>query len=130
MQRSIKQINWWLCLLSGIGLLYIGARFFFDPVGAETDFGINTLTHGDFSFHHIKGIRDFFFGFVILLLLLKKERRVLGYILLAGTIIPTSDFITVLSYQGYATGHLYAHLIAAIICLGCGLYYSLSAKQQ
>ncbi|MFC0320173.1 MULTISPECIES: DUF4267 domain-containing protein [Olivibacter] len=130
MQRLTKQINWWLCLLSGIGLLFIGARFFFHPVGAEIAFGINTPTNGDFSFHHIKGVRDFFFGFIILLLLLKKDFRILGYILLAGTIIPASDFITVLSYQGRITGYLYAHLIAAIICAGCGLYYSLSAAQH
>lgn len=129
MQRLTKQINWWLCLVSGVGLLYIGARFFFDPVGAENDFGINTLTQGDFSFHHIKGVRDFFFGCVILLLLLKKEQRILGFILLAGTIIPASDFITVLYYQGHATGHLFAHFIAAIICFGCGISY-ISAKYQ
>ncbi|AYB31505.1 DUF4267 domain-containing protein [Chryseolinea soli] len=123
MKHIAKQTIFWISILSGIGLLCIGLRFFLDPLGAETDFGINTLTHGDFSFQYIKGARDFFFGLIILILLWQKEWRTLGLVLLPGAIIPAADFCIVLSQPGYTTSHLYPHLTAVIICLACGAYY-------
>ncbi|HEY5745507.1 MAG TPA: DUF4267 domain-containing protein [Chryseolinea sp.] len=123
MKHIAKQTTFWISLLSGIGLLFIGLRFFLDPPGAETDFGINTLTNGDFSFQYIKGIRDFFSGLIILILLWQKEWRALGFVLLAGSIIPAADFCIVLSQPGFTTRHLYPHLVAVLICLACGSYY-------
>ncbi len=123
MQRSLKQTVFWLRLLSGIGLLYIGVRFFLNPIGAETDYGIYIITNGDFSFQYIKGVRDFFFGLIILVLIWKKEWRALGFVLLLGAIIPAVDFCIVVSHADFTAGHLYAHLTAVIICLVCGIYY-------
>ena len=123
MKRLQQQTAFWLSLLSGIGLLYIGIRFFINPIGAEIDYGIRTVTNGDFSFQYIKGVRDFFFGLIIIFLLWKKQFLALGFILVLGTIIPATDFYVVLSHPDFKTGHLISHLIAIIICLSCGLYY-------
>lgn len=123
MKRLQQKTSFWLSLISGIGLLYIGIRFFINPVGAEIDYGIRTVTNGDFSFQYIKGIRDFFFGLIIILLLGKKQFFALGVILVLGTIIPATDFFVVLSHPGSTAGHLVSHLIAVIICLSCGFYY-------
>ena len=129
MEHIAKQTAFWISLLSGIGLLFIGLRFFLDPLGAEADFGINTLTNGDFSFQYIKGVRDFFYGLVILILLWQKEWRALGFILLPGAIIPTADFCIVLSQPGFTASHLYPHLMAVMICLACGFYYITHSKK-
>jgi uncharacterized membrane protein len=123
MRRLKQQTAFWLSLLSGIGLLYIGIRFFISPLNAEIDYGIHTITNGDFSFQYIKGIRDFFFGLIIIVLLWKKQLFALGLILLLGTVIPAADFCVVLSHPDFQTGHLISHLIAVIICLSCGFYY-------
>lgn len=123
MKRSVKQIVFWLCILSGIGLMFIGIRFYLDPLAATTDYGINTSTNGDFSFQHIKGVRDFFFGIIILVLLWKKQWHALGWILLLGTIIPAADFCIVISRPDYIPAQTLAHLIAVVICVSCGTYY-------
>lgn len=129
MKNIAKQTTFWITLLSGLGLLFIGLRFFLDPLVAETDFGINTLTNGDYSFQYIKGARDFFFGLIIVVLLWQKEWRALGLVLLPGAIVPAADFCIVLSQPGFTVSHLYPHLTAVIICLACGAYYITHSKK-
>ncbi len=129
MNRLLNQIVFWVCLFSSIGLLYIGCRFFINPVGAEIDYGIHTNTNQDFSFHYIKGVRDFFFGLIIIVLLLKKQYQALGFILLFGAAIPAVDFCVVISHPDFTTAHTYAHIIAVLICLSCGFYYLKNSKK-
>ncbi|MBB2151374.1 DUF4267 domain-containing protein [Pedobacter gandavensis] len=123
MKSILKQTAFYCCLLSGLGLLFIGLRFFFDPIAASTDYGIKPQLNMDFSFEYIKGIRDFFFGLIILVLLLKKQWQALGWVLLTGVIIPLADFSIVISQPEYVIGHTIAHLIAIVICFACGIYY-------
>ncbi|MDE1192220.1 MAG: DUF4267 domain-containing protein [Arachidicoccus sp.] len=126
--KQKKHLAFWFTILSGITLLFIGLNFIFNPLGAEAGYGIKTTT-SDFSFHYIKGFRDLFSGIIITLLLLKKEYKSLGYVLLIGTIIPAADFCIVLSNPNFTTGHLYAHAIAIIICIVCGIFYLKNCKR-
>ncbi|ANI89957.1 hypothetical protein A9P82_12060 [Arachidicoccus ginsenosidimutans] len=119
----MKKINFWLCLLSGLMLMFIGLNFIFNPLGAEAGYGIHTNTNGDFSFQYIKGIRDFFSGLIIVVLIFTKEYKALGYVLLLGAIIPAADFCIVISHPDFTAAHLYAHTIAVMICVVCGIYY-------
>lgn len=114
---------WWLTFLSGAMLVFIGLRFFAIPQVAETAFGINTQTNGDFSFHYIKGGRDLVSGSMFIVLLLIKEYRALGLMLLIGAIIPSVDLWVVTSHPGYETARIYPHLSAIILCLVLGWYY-------
>lgn len=123
MKSVIKQVAFWCCLLSGLGLLFIGLRFFFDPIGASIDYGIKPQINTEFSFEYIKGARDFFFGLIILVLLWRKQWQALGWVLLTGTIVPLTDFGIVISQQNYKIEHTIAHLIAVAICFICGVYY-------
>lgn len=109
-----------ICFLTGLGLLFIGIRFFLVPVSAETNYGLQLDTHGDFSFHYIKGIRDCFSGALVLLLLLMKERRALGIALLAASIIPVTDMLIVLSKSYNSFSLAIPHLIAVLICIIVG----------
>ncbi|MDQ1097617.1 MULTISPECIES: DUF4267 domain-containing protein [Chryseobacterium] len=124
MKNSFTKIAFWLCLLSGISLMYIGINFYVNPVQAELNYGISTSTASDYSFHYIKGIRDFFFGFIIICLLLRKQLNALGWVLLFGTTIPAADLGIVISHPDFSSGHLIAHAIAIVICMACGIYYS------
>jgi hypothetical protein len=123
MKNSAKNIAFWGSVLTGILLLFIGGRFFLLPEPATTAFGINVTTNGDHSFQYIKGIRDIFTGSIILLLLFTKELRALGFALLLGCIIPTVDFLIVLTRPQFDVNHLYAHLSAILICVPLGIYY-------
>lgn len=123
MKKITSATMWWLTFLSGAMLVFIGLRFFAIPQVAETAFGINTQTNGDFSFHYIKGGRDLVSGSMFIVLLLIKEYRALGLMLLIGAIIPSVDLWVVTSHPGYETARIYPHLSAIILCLVLGWYY-------
>ena len=123
MKNSAKSIAFWGSIVTGLLLIFIGARFFLVPEAATTAFGINVSTNGNHSFQYIKGIRDIFTGGIILLLLFTKEFRALGFALLLGCIIPTVDFLIVITRSQFDVNHTYAHLSAILICVPLGMYY-------
>jgi hypothetical protein len=123
MKNSLKSIAYWTSILTGLGLLFIGGRFFALPEPATTAFGIHMPTHDDYSLQYIKGIRDIFTGAIILVLLLAKEYRALAIAFLLGCIIPIVDFSIVLSHPDFETARLYPHLSAVVICVLLGIYY-------
>lgn len=128
MKNSAKKIAFWLTLLSGIGLLYLGLNFYINPQQAELNYGIHTSTGLNYSFHYIKGIRDFFFGVIILWFLWRKQYNALGWALIFGTFIPIADFVIVMSQSNFSGSHLISHAVAVFICLGCGIYYTKNYK--
>lgn len=107
-------------LLVGVGMIFLGLRFFFSPEVAEAGYGIHFNEQGDYSFHYIKGVRDVFSGLVLCLLLLTKQTRALGITLLAGTIIPVVDMLVVLSKDYNGIAQAMPHISATIICSVCG----------
>ena len=121
--KSLKTIAFWLTLITGLLLLFIGARFFLSPIVAENDFGISLNTHHDYSFHYIKGARDIFSGLILIFLLRAKEFRALGIILLCSIVIPFTDLLVVISHPGYQADKPYPHIIAILIGLMLGIYY-------
>jgi Domain of unknown function (DUF4267) len=123
MTTAFKSTTWWLSFISGLTLVFIGLRFFIVPEAAETAFGIDLNTQGDFSFHYIKAIRDTFCGILFIILLLLKEWRALGITLLLGTIIPAVDMSIVLSQPHYETARIFPHLTAVILCTGLGIAF-------
>ena len=110
-----------IAFLLGLGMIFLGARFFFSPEEATAAFGIRFNANGDYSFHHIKGIRDIFSGILLCALVLMKERRALGLMLFVATIIPVSDMITVLSKSYNGVQQAIPHIIAIIICSVVGI---------
>ena len=118
----MKTFSFYIVLLTGLLLLFIGARFLLSPQTAELAYGIHIHT-GDFSFHYIKGIRDIFSGLLVIVLLLAKEYRALGLALLCATIVPAGDFFIVLSHADFEVNKLYPHISAIIICVVFGVYY-------
>jgi len=128
MTNTFRTIAWWLTLLTGLTLVFIGARFFIAPDLAETAFGINVNTGGDYSFHYIKAGRDLFSGIIIIVLLLMKEYRALGMLLLLAPIVPTVDMSIVMSQPHYKIAFIYPHLTAIILGIVLGIAYLWNAK--
>lgn len=128
MRKTFANIFFWIGLLTGIGLLYLGINFIVNPLQAQLNYGINFSKSTDYSFHYIKGIRDFCFGIILIWLLLRKQYYSLGWIFIFSTIIPLADFVIVISHQNYLSNHLVSHVIAIIICLVSGIYYTKNYK--
>ena len=123
------RISYAIAFLLGLGMIFLGVRFFISPQVATSGYGIHFNANGDYSFHYIKGIRDLFSGLVICILVLLKERRALGVTLLVGTIIPVTDMLIVLgkSYNGVLQA--VPHITAIIICAVFGMIV-LATKPQ
>ena len=130
MKTVTRTTMWCLTFLSGALLVFIGLRFFAMPQVAETAFGINTQTNGDFSFHYIKGVRDLVSGSMFIALLLMKQYRALGVMLLIGALVPSVDLWVVSSHPGYETARIYPHLTAIILCVVLGWYYVRAPRDQ
>jgi len=110
-----------IALLLGLGMIFLGGRFFLSPEVATAAFGIHFTANGDYSFHQIKGIRDVFSGLLLCALVLMKERRALGIMLFLATIIPVSDMLVVLSKSYTGLQQAMPHIVATIICSVVGI---------
>lgn len=114
-----QKISITIAFLTGLGMIFIGARFLLAPEIAEAGYGLHFNTHGDYSFHYIKGIRDLFAGLLFCILVLSKQTKALGITLLVGTIIPVTDMLIVLSknYNGIiqAIPHISANIVCSVI---------------
>jgi hypothetical protein len=110
-----------VAFITGLGLIFIGARFLLSPQIAEAGYGLHFNEHGDFSFHYIKGIRDIFSGSLISMFVLMNQRRALGLTLTAGTMVPLTDMLIVLNKNYNGVLQAVPHITAIIICLGTGI---------
>lgn len=110
-----------IAFLTGLGMIFIGARFLLAPETAEMGYGISFNEQGDFAFHYIKGIRDIFTGLLLCAFVLLNERRALAITLLAGTIIPLTDMLIVLSKSYNSVQQALPHIIASVICAVSGI---------
>ncbi len=115
------KISYAFALLTGLGMIFLGARFLLIPEAAEAGFGIRFNEQGDYSFHFIKGIRDIFSGLLITVLVFMIQRKALGVTLLAGSIIPFTDMLIVLSKSYNGVLQAMPHIFAIIICAVFGI---------
>jgi hypothetical protein len=115
------KISYTIAFLLGLGMIFLGARFFLSPETATSGFGIHFNAQGDYSFHYIKGVRDIFSGLLICILVLIKEKRPLGLTLIIGTMIPLNDMLIVLGKSYNGVSQAIPHIIAAVICVMFGI---------
>lgn len=127
------KISYAIAMLTGLGMIFLGARFLLSPEIAEAGFGIKFNEQGDYSFHFTKGIRDIFSGILLCVFVIINERRAVGITLLAGTIIPVTDMMIVLSGEGNGVAQAMPHISAIVICLVFGMILLMTkatAKRQ
>jgi hypothetical protein len=123
------KISYAMAFLLGAGMIFLGARFFFAPEAATTGFGIHFNAGGDYSFHHIKGIRDIFSGILLCGFVLMDQRKAVGVTLMAGGIIPVNDMLVVLSKPYNGVIEAMPHIIAIFICFVFGLLLLITKPQ-
>ena len=123
------KISYATAFLLGLGMIFLGSRFFWSPEVATAGYGIQFNAGGDYSFHYIKGIRDIFSGLIICVFVLLNERRALGVTLLAGTMIPVADMLIVLSKSYNTNLQALPHITAIAICAVFGIIL-LATKPQ
>ena len=115
------KISYAIALLVGLGMLFLGARFFFAPEVATAGYGIHVNTNGDYSFDYIKGIRDIFSGILLCAFVLLNERRAVGITLLTGSIISFTDMLIVLSKSYNGVIQAMPHIVATILLIVFGI---------
>lgn len=118
-----------VAFITGLGMIFLGTRFLLSPEIAESGYGIHFNEQGDYSFHYIKGIRDILSGVLLCAFVLMNERRALGVTLLAGTMIPVTDMLIVLSKSYNGVLQAMPHISAIIICSVFGIIL-LATKPQ
>lgn len=124
-----KRFSIAIAFLTGLGLIFIGIRFFIKPETATLSYGLHFNGQGDYSFYYIKGIRDLFTGLLICILILSRQIKALGIALLLGTMVPVTDMFIVLSKNYNGITQAVPHISAIIICFFCGLFLLINRKK-
>jgi len=125
-----KNISIAIAFLTGLGMIFIGARFLIAPETAEAGYGIHFNEQGNYSFQNIKGIRDLFSGLLICIFVLSKQTKALATTLLVGTIIPIVDMLIVLSKDYNGVTQAIPHISAIIVCFLFGVILLRNKKEQ
>lgn len=105
--------------LIGAGIIFMGARAFWEPQAA-VGFGIPDTPTEDRSFHawlYVKGVRDIASGLFLFILLVGGTTHLLGWFLLAACAIPVGDAVIVLRSNGPKTAVYGIHGATAVVML-------------
>jgi len=121
---SVTTIGYALAGLIGVGIVFIGARFILAPRAAAAGYGVQ-LDLGQRSvgaYLSVKGVRDIASGLFVFILMAAGATHLLGWVILAATIIPLADATIVLGHGGSRSIAWGVHgLTAAIMLMTAGL---------
>src|SRR5262249_4433234 len=99
---SVTTIGYVLAGLIGVGIVFIGARFILAPrtaaaaYGVQSDLGQQSVG----AYLSVKGVRDIASGLFVFILMAAGATHLLGWVILAATIIPLADATIVLGHGG------------------------------
>jgi|SRR5690606_26389114 len=88
--------------LTGAGVIFMGIRAFFAPQGAA-GFGIPGTPTEDPAFRawlSVKAVRDLVSGLFFFILIAHGSTQLLGWFMLAATLVPVGDALIVLRSRG------------------------------
>ena len=100
----------WLVVLAGF---VFGLNYLLNGPGAAAGFGIVDPA----GYYVVKGVRDLAYALTALILRVLKQRRALGWVVLADSIIPIGDFFAVITHGGTLGFALSVHGSAAVLVL-------------
>lgn len=83
-------------------IVFIGARFIVAPRVAAAGYGVlpDLDQPGVRAYLSVKGVRDIASGLFVVILIVAGATQLLGWIILAATLIPVADTVIVLSHGG------------------------------
>jgi hypothetical protein len=111
-------IGYWLSGAIAVGILLIGARFLLAPYAAAAAYGVSVHpdAHWD-AYLSIKGVRDISSGLFTGIMILNGSAHLLGWFMLAATIIPLTDAVIVLRHGGTQAVAIGIHGATAAVML-------------
>lgn len=116
-------IGYSLSGLIAVGIVFIGARFLWDPAAASRDFGISnppSPSTGFTTWLAVKGVRDIVSGLFVFLLMASGSPRLLGEFILVASLIAMGDAAIVLRSGGSRTAAFGIHGITALVIIAAG----------
>ena len=95
-------IAYTLAGLIAAGIIFVGARFIVAPRAAAAGYGVqpDLGQRSAGAYLSVKGVRDIASGLFVLILMAADATQLLGWVILAATIIPLADAAIVLGNGG------------------------------
>jgi hypothetical protein len=95
-------IAYTLAGLIAAGIIFVGARFIVAPRAAAAGYGVqpDLGQRSAGAYLSVKGVRDIASGLFVLILMAGGATQLLGWVILAATIIPLADAAIVLGNGG------------------------------
>ncbi len=121
--RRTPRVPFLLAGAVGASLVGIGLVLLVDPKAGERAFGKDPDGEGDHTFHRATGVREAYLGALILLLALLRERRALGALLLAASVVPAADFLLALKAHGGSLVKALRHAPSVPLVVALGLHF-------
>jgi len=99
---SVTGLAYGLSALVGVGIVVIGARFLLAPRAAAAGYGIPATPEAASAgpYLAVKGVRDITSGLFVVILIAARQPRLLGWLMLAATLIPIADSVIVIRHHG------------------------------
>lgn len=112
-------IGYALAGLIAVGIIFIGGRFMVAPRVAAAGYGVlpDLGQSSIAAYLSVKGVRDIASGLFIVILMAARETHLLGWVILAATIIPLADAGIVLRSGGSKSIAWGVHGLTAVVML-------------
>ena len=121
---SVTGLAYALSAVVGVGIVVVGARFLIAPRAAAAGYGLPAGPEPGSAgpYLAIKGVRDITSGLFVFILIAARDPHVLGWLMLAATLIPISDSVIVIRHHGSkATAYTVHGATAAFMLATAGL---------
>ena len=115
--------GYYLSAAIALTIVLVGAHFFVAPYAAAQGFGVAVVPDARWdAYLSVKAIRDIGAGLFTAILILNRSSQLLGFFLLAVTLVPLTDALIVLKHGGTKATAFGIHgAKAAIILITSGL---------
>jgi hypothetical protein len=119
LDMTTTAIGYTLAGLIAAGIVFIGARFLLAPRVAAAGYGVqpDLSQRSTGAYLSVKGVRDIASGLFVVILMAAGATHLLGWFILAATIIPVADATIVLSHGGPKSIALGVHGVTAAVML-------------
>ncbi|HZZ48462.1 MAG TPA: DUF4267 domain-containing protein [Pseudonocardia sp.] len=116
---TATNVAYTLAGLIAAGITFVGARFIVAPRAAAAGYGVQAELGQPSSgaYLTVKGVRDIASGLFVFILMAAGATHLLGWLILAATIIPLADTAIVLGNGGPGSIALGVHGLTAAVML-------------
>jgi hypothetical protein len=112
-------IGYTLAGLIAAAIIFIGARFILAPRVASAGYGVqpDLSQRSVGAYLAVKGVRDIASGLFVVILMAAGATHLVGWVILAATIIPIADAIIVLGHGGPKSIAFGVHGVTAAVMI-------------